>query len=129
MPYLFCFFFLVDIGQLFCVVRLGSMEPLLCAALLPPISGLHNVHHCDATLCVLVVGGGPAPVRYQASAQTKSGGKIVVTTCPFASKREAVWQAFVKHATVAPPASLTVYWAVPCICGDLAQPALDVACS
>ena len=39
-----------------------------------------------------------------------------------------MWQAFVKHATVASPASLTVYWAVPCICGALAQPALDVAC-
>ena len=52
------FFFLFDIGQLFCVVRLGSMEPLLCAALLP-IAGVHNVHHCDAALCVLIVGGGP----------------------------------------------------------------------
>ena len=34
------------------------MEPLLCAALLP-ISGLHHVHHYDAALCVLIVGGGP----------------------------------------------------------------------
>ena len=62
-------FFLFDTGQLFCVVRLGSIEPLLCAALLP-ISGLlkqrHHrdeaggcdVHHCDATLCTLIAGGG-----------------------------------------------------------------------
>ena len=82
----FLFFFLFDTGQLFCVVRLGSLEPLLCAAILPiqwlgllepllcaallPISGLlkqrrHreeaggcDVHHCDAALCVLTVGGG-----------------------------------------------------------------------
>ena len=39
-----------------------------------------------------------------------------------------MWQALVKHAVVVPLASLTVYWAVPCICGDLAQPALNVAC-
>ena len=92
MPYFSCFFFLFDIGQLFCVVRLGSLEPLLCAAILPipwlgslerllcaavlPISGLlkqrrHrdeaggcDVHHCGATLYVLIVGGGqdkPSP--------------------------------------------------------------------
>ena len=29
-----------------------------------------------------------APVRYRASAQTKSGGKIVVTTCPFCEQEE-----------------------------------------
>ena len=50
-------------------MRLGSIEQVLCAALLP-ISGLlkqrrHrdeaggcDFHHCDAALCVLIVGGG-----------------------------------------------------------------------
>ena len=66
------------------------MEPLLCAALLP-ISGLHNVHHCDATLCVLIVGGGldtPGPCEISGIGPDKERWEDVCDYLPLCEQEE-----------------------------------------
>ena len=103
------FLFLFDAGQLFCVVRLGSIEPLLCAALLP-ISGLlkhrrHrdkaggcDVHYCDAALCALTVGGGqdiPGPCETSGIGPYKERWGDCCDDLPNGEREEGVLALFV----------------------------------
>ena len=114
---------------MFCVVLIGAMEPLLCAALMP-ISGLHNVYHCDATLCVLIVGCGPdtpSPCEISGIGPDKERLGDCCEYLPLCEREEGR-VAGAREARRCGVACILdgVLAPVPCISGDMAQPPLDV---